>query len=203
MKNIGKIVVCAFILLLVIVGCSNNMSTPTNKVEEFLGKYQSMDEDVLKQLDQVIKDDDSMNDDQKDKYKALMEKQYQNLSYKIENEDIQGDSATVDVEIEVLDYATTASKAQEYYNEHKEEIEEKYNDKKEDNDNSLENAGDDVLQAVEESVAYINYKLEELETANDTVTYNMTFYLTKEDGEWILQDISDLDRKKLHGLYEK
>ena len=203
MKNIGKIVVSAFILLLVIVGCSNNMSTPTNKVEEFLGKYQSMDEDVLKQLDQVIKDDDTMNDNQKDKYKALMEKQYQNLSYKIENEDIQGDSATVDVEIEVLDYATTASKAQEYYNEHKEEIEEKYNDKKEDNDNSLENAGDDVLQAVEESVAYINYKLEELETANDTVTYNMTFYLTKEDGEWILQDISDLDRKKLHGLYEK
>lgn len=203
MKNIGKIVVCAFILLLVIVGCSNNMSTPTNKVEEFLGKYQSMDEDVLKQLDQVIKDDDLMNDDQKDKYKALMEKQYQNLSYKIENEDIEGNSATVDVEIEVLDYATTASKAQEYYNEHKEEIEEKYNDKKEDNDNSLENAGDDVLQAVEESVAYINYKLEELETANDTVTYNMTFYLTKEDGEWILQDISDLDRKKLHGLYEK
>ena len=203
MKNIGKIVVCAFILLLVIVGCSNNMSTPTNKVEEFLGKYQSMDEDVLKQLDQVIKDDDTMNDDQKDKYKALMEKQYQNLSYKIENEDIEGNSATVDVEIEVLDYATTASKAQEYYNEHKEEIEEKYNDKKEDNDNSLENAGDDVLQAVEESVAYINYKLEELETANDTVTYDMTFYLTKEDGEWILQDISDLDRKKLHGLYEK
>lgn len=203
MKNIGKIVVSAFILLLVIVGCSNNMSTPTNKVEEFLGKYQSMDEDVLKQLDQVIKDDDTMNDNQKDKYKALMEKQYQNLSYKIENEDIQGDSATVDVEIEVLDYATTASKAQEYYNEHKEEIEEKYNDKKEDNDNSLENAGDDVLQAVEESVAYINYKLEELETANDTVTYDMTFYLTKEDGEWILQDISDLDRKKLHGLYEK
>lgn len=203
MKNIGKIVVSAFVLLLVIVGCSNNMSTPTNKVEEFLGKYQSMDEDVLKQLDQVIKDDDTMNDDQKDKYKALMEKQYQNLSYKIENEDIEGNSATVDVEIEVLDYATTASKAQEYYNEHKEEIEEKYNDKKEDNDNSLENAGDDVLQAVEESVAYINYKLEELETANDTVTYNMTFYLTKEDGEWILQDISDLDRKKLHGLYEK
>ena len=202
MKNIGKIVVSAFILLLVIVGCSNNMSTPTNKVEEFLGKYQSMDEDVLKQLDQVIKDDDTMNDDQKDKYKALMEKQYQNLSYKIENEDIEGNSATVDVEIEVLDYATTASKAQEYYNEHKDEIEEKYNDKKEDNDNSLENAGDDVLQAVEESVAYINYKLEELETANDTVTYDMTFYLTKEDGEWILQDISDLDRKKLHGLYE-
>lgn len=201
MKNIVKIIFVGMLLLLV-AGCGNNMSTPTNKVEEFLGKYQSMDEDVLVQLDQVIAKDDTMNDDQKDKYKALMEKQYQNLSYKIENEDLEGDSATVDVEIEVLDYATTVSKAQEYYNDHKDEIEEKYKEKKEDNDNVVEDAVDDTLQVAEESAAYINYKLEELETANDTVTYTITFYLTKEDGSWVLQDISDLDRKKLHGLYE-
>lgn len=201
MKNIVKIIFVGMLLLLV-AGCGNNMSTPTNKVEEFLGKYQSMDEDVLVQLDQVIAKDDTMNDNQKDKYKALMEKQYQNLSYKIENEDLEGDSATVDVEIEVLDYATTVSKAQEYYNDHKDEIEEKYKEKKEDNDNVVEDAVDDTLQAAEESAAYINYKLEELETANDTVTYTITFYLTKEDGSWVLQDISDLDRKKLHGLYE-
>ena len=77
MKNIVKIIFVGMLLLLV-AGCGNNMSTPTNKVEEFLGKYQSMDEDVLVQLDQVIAKDDTMNDDQKDKYKALMEKQYQN-----------------------------------------------------------------------------------------------------------------------------
>ena len=201
MKNIGKIIFIGLLLLLV-AGCSNSMSTPTNKVEEFLGKYQSMDEDVLVQLDQVIDKDDTMNDDQKDKYKALMEKQYQNLSYKIENEDVEGDRATVDVEIEVLDYVTTISKEKEYYNGHKDEIEDKYKEKKEDNDNALDDAIDDIGEAVEESAAYINYKLEELETANDTVTYTMTFYLTKEDGEWVLQDISDLDRKKLHGLYE-
>ena len=201
MKNIVKIIFVGMLLLLV-AGCGNNMSTPTNKVEEFLGKYQSMDEDVLVQLDQVIAKDDTMNDDQKDKYKALMEKQYQNLSYKIENEDLEGDSATVDVEIEVLDYATTVSKAQENYNDNKDEIEEKYKEQKEDNDNVVEDAVDDTLQAAEESAAYINYKLEELETANDTVTYTITFYLTKEDGSWVLQDISDLDRKKLHGLYE-
>lgn len=202
MKNMGKLVVGVGFLLLLIAGCSNNMSTPTDKVEAFLGKYQSMDEDVLVQLDQVVDKDDTMNDDQKDKYRALMEKQYQNLSYKIENEDIEGDSATVDVEIEVLDYATTISKAQEYYNEHKKEIEEEYQDKKDNNDNDLEDAADEVGEAVEESAAYINYKLKELEAASDTVTYTMTFYLTKEDGEWVLQDISDLDRKKLHGLYE-
>ena len=202
MKNIGKIVVSAFILLLVIVGCSNNMSTPTNKVEEFLGKYQSMDEDVLQQLDQVIKDDDTMNDDQKDKYKALMEKQYQNLSYKIENEDIEGDSATVDVEIEVLDYATSIAKSKEYYEEHKDEIEKENDKEQSDNDNVLEDAAEGVEEATEESAAYIDYKLKELQSVADTTTYTITFYLTKEDGEWKLQDISDLDLQKIHGLYE-
>ena len=49
---------------------------------------------------------------------------------------------------------------------------------------------------------YPNYKLKELESVTDTTTYTITFYLTKEDGEWKLQDISDQDREKIHGLYE-
>lgn len=202
MKNIGKIVICITFSLLFVVGCTSTMNTPTSKVESFLGKYQSLDEDVLTQLDQVVSGDDTMDKEQKEKYKALMEKQYQNLSYKIENEDIEGDNATVDVEIEVLDYATTINKAKEYYEEHKDEIEKEEQNDKEDNTNALEDAADDVEAAVKESAAYINYKLKELQSVSDTVTYTITFYLTKEDGDWKLQDLSDLDRKKLHGLYE-
>ena len=41
----------------------------------------------------------------------LLEKQYQNLAYKIKKEIIAKDTATVDVEIEVLDYATAISKS--------------------------------------------------------------------------------------------
>ena len=202
MKNIGKIVIYITFSLLFVVGCSSTMNTPTSKVESFLGKYQSLDEDVLTQLEQVISDDDTMDKDQKEKYRSLMEKQYQNLSYKIENEDINGDNATVDVEIEVLNYATTINKTKEYYEEHKDEIEKEEENDKEDNSNVLEDAADDVGEVVKESAAYINYKLKELECVSDTTTYTITFYLTKEDGEWKIQDLSDLDRKKLHGLYE-
>lgn len=202
MKRFGKVVLGFGFLLLLVAGCSNTMNTPTSKVEEFLGKYQSMDSDVATQLDQVISDDDTMNDDQKEKYRALMEKQYQNLSYKINNEEIDGDNATVDVEIEVLDYATTINKAKEYYDEHKDEIEEEYNQKQSDNDNVVEDATEGVEEAVEESSSYIDYKIKELEAVTDTTTYTITFYLTKEDGDWELQDISDLDLQKIHGLYE-
>lgn len=57
-------------------------------MEEFMGKYQSMDSDVLAQLDNVVSSDSSMSDEQKKNYKALMEKQYQNMSYKIKNEEV-------------------------------------------------------------------------------------------------------------------
>lgn len=201
MKKIGKIVL-GFLFLLILVGCNNSMNTPTSKVEEFLGKYQSMDSDVTTQLEQVLSDDTTMSDEQKEDYKALMEKQYQNLSYKIENEDIEGDSATVDVEIEVLDYATSIAKSKEYYEEHKDEIEKENEKEQSDNDNVLEDAAEGVEEATEESAAYIDYKLKELQSVADTTTYTITFYLMKEDGEWKLQDISDLDLQKIHGLYE-
>jgi len=202
MKNIGKVVLGFGFLLLFLAGCGNMANTPTQKVEEFLGKYQTMDEDVITQLKQVLSDDKTMNDEQKDKYRALMEKQYQNLSYKIENEDIDGDKATVDVEVEVLDYATTINKSKKYYEEHKDEIEKENQEDKKDNDNVIEDAADDLETAVKESSAYINYKLKELESVSDTTTYTITFYLNKENGDWKLQDISDSDRQKLHGLYE-
>ena len=202
MKKFASVVLFFGVLLLLLSGCSNAMDTPTSKVEEFLGKYQRMDDDVVSQLDQVLKDDDSMNDDQKEEYRSILEKQYQNLSYKIENEEINGDNATVDVEIEVLDYATTIAKAKEYYEEHKDEIEKENQEEQSDNDNVVEDATEGVEEAVEESAAYIDYKLKELKSVSDTTTYNITFYLTKEDGEWKLQDLSDLDLRKIHGLYE-
>lgn len=202
MKKFGSVVLGLGFLLLLLAGCTNTMETPTSKVEEFLGKYQRLDDDVTSQLDGVLADDKSMSDEQKEEYRAILEKQYQNLSYKIENEEIDGDNATVDVEIEVLDYATTIQKAKEYYDQHKDEIEKEADKEQSDNDNVVEDATEGVEEAVEESAAYIDYKLKELQSVADTTTYTITFYLMKEDGEWKLQDISDLDLQKIHGLYE-
>lgn len=202
MKSFAKFVFGFCFVLLFLAGCSMSMNTPTSKVEEFLGKYQNMDDDVIVQLDQVLSDDDTMNDEQKEKYRAILEKQYQNLSYKIENEDVNGDEATVDVEIEVLDYATTINTAKKYYEEHKDEIENKYKEEQSDNDNVIEDAVEGGEEAIETSAAYINYKLQELQNVNDTTTYNITFYLAKKDGKWQLENITDLDLQKIHGLYE-
>ena len=195
MKNI--VAICLGLLLL--VGCSNTMNTPSKKVEEFLGKYQKLDDDVLTQLDVVMDNDTEMNDDQKKDYRALMEKQYQNLSYKITDERIDGDTATVDVEIEVFDYATSVNKSKEYYDSHTDEFKQDNNDKN--SDNVVEDAKDKVEDTAEDLKDFVEYKLKELKDVTDKTTYTMTFNLTKEDGEWKLQDISDTDRQKLHGLY--
>lgn len=202
MKKFGTIVLGVGFFMLLVAGCTNTMETPTTKVEEYLGKYQRLDDDVSTQLDQVLDDDNTMSDDQKDQYRSLMEKQYQNLSYKIENEEINRDSATVDVEIEVLDYATTIADAKEYYQEHKDEIEKENDQEQSDNDNVVEDAVEGTEEAIEKSAAFIDYKLKELESVSDTTTYTITFHLTKEDGEWQIQNLSDLDLEKIHGLYE-
>lgn len=170
------------LLFLFTTGCGDMSNTPTMKVEDFLGKYQSMDSDVLSQLDDVIKEDLDMDDDAKTEYKSLMEKQYQNLSYKIKNETITGDKAVVDVEIEVYDYRNAIAKAEEYRDKNKEEFLD-------------DNKNDDISK-------YIKYKIDELKKVSDKRKYPITFNLHKDDGEWILDDISDSDREKLHGLYQ-
>lgn len=223
-----KILILFSLILLFITGCGTKMGTPTAKVEEFLGKYQSMDTAVLAQLDSVIGTDSAMSDDQKKEYRGLMEKQYQNLSYKIKSEEIDGNDATVDVEIEVYDYATSITESRKYYSEHRDEFLdddntnntkdiEAYNDSVENNDivgGAVEEAGDAIGDAIsgvgdaiedmfDETSKFIDYKIKQMKDVTNKTKYDITFYLIKDNNdEWILEDISDVDREKLHGLYE-
>ena len=191
MKRLSKVLL-SLLLVLFLVGCGNMSETPTKKVEDFLGKYQSMDSDVMAQLDKVISDDGSMSDKQKKEYRGILEKQYQNLSYKVKDENINGDNATVDVEIEVLDYATAQAKAKKYYEEHKDEFDDK-------DDNSLVEGAE---ESIEKMASFIDYKIKQLQSVTDKTKYDITFNLKKENGKWKVQDLSDEDIQKLHGLYE-
>lgn len=185
-----KVLILLSLVLMLVTGCGMK-ATPTKKVEEFLGKYQSMDSAVLSQLDSVISKDTSMSDDEKKEYRGLMEKQYQNLSYKIKNEEIEDGNATVSVEIEVYDYATSIKKSKEYYQEH---IDEFSDDKKDDNT---------VEDDIDNSKKFIDYKIKQLKNVTARAKYDIKFYLTKNDkDEWVLDDITDIDRQKIHGLYE-
>ena len=175
-----KILIPLFIAIIFIIGCENTMNTPTSKVEEFLGKYQRMDQDVIKELKDVIKEDTSMMKEEKEIYQSLLEKQYQNLSYKIKNEEVVKNHATVDVEIEVLDYKTSIDKSKKYYENHIDEFKSKEEKSKK---------------------TYIEYKLDELKKVTNKIKYEMTFNLTKTDGIWIMDNLTEIDRKKIHGLY--
>jgi len=48
---------------------------------------------------------------------------------------------------------------------------------------------------------YIDYRLEKLKNYNEKVKYTIDFYLEKVDKTWVLQDISEEVRQKIHGLY--
>lgn len=198
-----KIIVFLSLLVMFMTGCGNNM-TPTAKVEEFLGRYQSMDSSVLTQLDNVISNDTTMNDTQKKDYKTLMEKQYQNLSYKIKDEEIDGDKAEVLVEIEVYDYANSIVESREYYTEHRDEFddEEIGNDGADTDNDGMDEEGEVVGGAVDSISSFITYKIKQLMDVTDKAKYEITFHLNKEDGEWVIEDLTDVDRQKIHGLFE-
>ena len=83
-------------------------NTPTSKVEELLSKYQKVDNDISAEINTVL-DEQNFNDSHKERYKKLLENQYKNMSYEIKDERIDGNNATVIVEIEVLDYKNTIS----------------------------------------------------------------------------------------------
>lgn len=180
MKKI-LLIIPLFTILFLTSGCDKMMNTPTKRVEEFLGKYQVLDSSVLTNLDEVV-DDSTYSEDLKKDYKDLMHKQYQNLSYKIKNEDVDGDRARVIVEIEVFDYEDAIDDADDYIKEHPEEFE-----------------GENGLSSKEKQD---EYRLKAMKATTDKANYTIDFNLVKDDKKWVLEQISDIDLQKIHGLYE-
>ena len=169
-----KIIILVISLILV-TGCDDMMNTPTRRVEEYLGKYQILDSSVLTELDDVF-DNSDYSEKYKEEYKELMIKQYQNLSYKIKNEQTNGDTANVIVEIEVFDYNNAIDEANDYIDEHESEFQ-----NKEDID---------------------HYKINAIKNVTDKASYTINFSLVKDNKKWVLEKINDSDLEKIHGLYE-
>lgn len=117
--------VIIFIILLTLFGCTLS-NTPTSKVEQLMTKYQLVDNDIKKDIENILSDD-SLTFEQKNRYKKLLENQYKNLQYEIKDEEIDGNKAIVTISIEVLDYKKTIDKLEENIQNY--EIE-KYNEEK-------------------------------------------------------------------------
>ena len=97
-----QILMMVFLVIGILSGCSLG-NTPTSRVEDLLSKYQMLDSDI--NISYVsLSEDTNIDSDYKDRYEELIRKQYRNMSYEIKEETIDGDGATVTVEIEVMDY---------------------------------------------------------------------------------------------------
>lgn len=104
-----KIFLITFILITILLtGCSI-ANTPTAKVEELLGNYQRLDKNVqINYYDLSITRDLSNNT--QEEYNKLIKDQYQNLSYEIKEETIDGNIAVVTTSIKVTDFKKIINK---------------------------------------------------------------------------------------------
>ena len=176
-----KILTLLFLSIIVITGCSmkkENKNTPTYKVKAYLDSYNKLDDNLLDDLNNLVDDMKSYSDTQKERYRELMKKHYKDLKYDIKSEKIDGDDATVEVEIEVYDYSKIMNK----------------------NVDMSEYKKDDGTYDME---AYYNYQLGQLEKVKNKVVYTINFSLKKENGEWTIIEPSEVVKQKIHGIYAK
>lgn len=172
-----------FVVLIVfslLVGCDSLNNTPTKRAEELLNKYQTLDKKLLEELDLVM-EDNNYTETQKEKYKEIMKKQYKDLMYTVKSEEINGDIATVKVEIEVYDYSSAVVEANNFFML---------------NQNTFIDENGQV-----DKTKYVDYKINLMKDIKERVKYTLLFGVRKKDDKWILDDISDMDREKIHGIY--
>ena len=84
-----------------LIGCSNN--TAKDRVIYFLGEYQELSADVMASLEQRL-DNEQWNNEQKEKYRQIMKRQYRDLKYNIMDERFNNGTQYIDVKIEVYDF---------------------------------------------------------------------------------------------------
>lgn len=169
-------------IIFFVTGCFNLSNTPIKKTEEFLKKYQTLDNAVIEDLNNVVNNEQSFSQEQKDKYKDIMKKHYQNIKYKIKQDEINGDDAKVIVEIEVTNFSKVLNETEEYLNNNKDLFKDDFGNY--------------------DSSKYIDYRLNKLNEAKEKITYTIDIHLIKKDKNWQVKTPSDEVLDKINGIYK-
>ena len=179
MKKVYKVLLVVGICL-VLAGCGCMKKTAKGAVQDYLNQYKNLSSNVISSMDDVV-NDENLTDSQKEKYRDILKRQYQDLKYEITSEKYDGDNATVDVKITVYDLYKVQKDANNY----------------------LTNSGDEFKEnGVYSNDLFMNYKLDKMKKVTDTVEYNITFNVTKDDkGNYKVNDLSNSDLEKIHGVY--
>lgn len=179
MKHLKKIGI-SLILLLIISGCACTTEKASDAVKEYLSKYNQKNDTILVQLNALI-EEENLSEEQAKKYKEIMEKQYEDLKYEIEEEVYEGDEATVVTKITVYDLYKAQKEAEDYKMSHQEEF---LNEDK-----------------IYDANKYLDYKLEKMKKNTEKVEYTINFKLVKKEGKWVLDKVNTEDLEKIHGIY--
>jgi len=175
-----KILLCfsLFLLLGSLVGCGMENS-PKKKVEKLLSSYQNNSESIMSELTDYIKtltaDDESF-----ESYKKVYLRQYQDLTYEIKDEVIDGDNATVTAQIEVYDYYKANLDVSNYI---------------------TSNPNDFMTNGTYDTNKGLLYRIGELNKSKDRVTYTININLTKVNDDWTIDNLTNEDLEKIHGTY--
>ncbi len=170
-------VILAVLFIMSLSGCGDSA---TKAVENYLQEYNSLSDNVISDMMDVVTDED-INDDQKMVYQDIFKKQYQDLTYTIDKEEYDGDEATITVTIKVYDLYKAQKDASNYLKDHQDE----FND-------------DDGEYDISK---YIDYKLDQMKNMMDKVEYTIEFYVVKTSDGWVVSSLSDSDLEKIHGIY--
>ena len=165
---------------LALFGCSCTDMGATNAVTDYLNQYKNLSDDVLADLDDTI-NNENLSDKQKDVYKEILKKQYQDIQYEIIDEKYNGDAAVVTAKITVYDLYKAQNDAQNYM---KENMTEFYDD-----------------EDIYDNSKYLDYKLDQMKKMTDTTTYTIDFNVNKNDDKWTVEQPSQTDLEKIHGIY--
>ena len=168
----------SILLLLTLFGCDMN-PTPKKKVEVLLSDYQKHNEVITSELDDYLKTlttDDNIYLE----YKKVYLRQYEDLTYEIKDETIDGDYATVTAQIDVYDYYKVDLDASNYIT-----------------NNPIEFSNDGIYDANKGML----YRIDALSKTNERVTYTITINLTKVNNDWTIDNLTNEDLEKIHGTY--
>lgn len=178
MKKI-KVFFVTMLMLILTTACSLG-STPSSAIERLFASYNNNDEEIMVELDDYI-NTSNLTDEQNDKYKEIYLKQFRDLKYEIKEEVVDGDTATVTTQITVYDYYKTENDANNYLTTNSDEF---------------------MTDGVYDESKFTDYKLKELDKVNETVDYTIDFTLTKVDNEWVVNELTNEQLEKIHGVYE-
>ncbi len=172
-----KIIIVLALLMLSACSLSN---TPSSVVENYLDNYKNLSDEVRKDLEITISNEDLSNINRENYKKALL-RVYDNLSYEIIDESIKGDNAEVEARVTVINLAREEKESNDYMLNNPEEF---YNLNQE-FDNDL----------------YNSYRIEKMLKALDKIDYNIIFNVKKKEGIWTLVEPNRDVIEKLNGLY--